>query len=121
VQETFVLLWQALPRLPDDVRVYAYARVVARRLVHAHVAARALVEPVPGDEVPEPVRVAPAELDHAVRQALAALPSQQRTAVGYRVFTGLSRSTAARALGVTPRQVDTLVARALLALRREVR
>ncbi len=118
VQETFVLLWQALQRLPEDVRVYPYAFVVARRLVQAVVARRSLVETLTDVEVAGP---APETYDDAIGQALADLPPEQRQAVAYHVVEGMPRPATAALLGISPGQVDVLVGRALLALRQRVR
>jgi RNA polymerase sigma-70 factor (ECF subfamily) len=118
VQETFLLLWQALRRLPEDVRVYPYAYVVARRLVHTTVARRSLVELVAEVDVAD---VSPGWDDDGLGPALAGLPDDQRTAVEHHVGEGLPRPATAALLGVTPRQVDVLVGRALHALRDAVR
>jgi RNA polymerase sigma-70 factor (sigma-E family) len=119
-QESLVRIWQRW----DEVGTYDSPRAWAFRVAYnlansglrrraAERRARTRLEAAPADGVDGSTWA-----EHlAVREAVAALPDRQRTAVVLRFFAGLSVDEAAAAMGCPAGTVKSLVHRAVAALR----
>jgi RNA polymerase sigma-70 factor (sigma-E family) len=123
-QETFVRVWERWPTVRAATSPEAWAFRVALNLTSsrfrrlgAERRARARLEARPVDH---------AALDTGgperamVRDAVAALPPRQRTAVVLRYFSGLSVAETATAMGCAEGTVKSLTAKAVDALRRSL-
>ena len=116
-QEAFLRILGAAPRYKPTAtfRTYFYRVLTRLCLDHRRKKRPALADPYPNtqDGSPSPSQQASrAERDAAIQVALATLPARQRSAVIMRYFEGLSGSETAEALGVSPKAVERLLARA---------
>ena len=116
-QEAFLRILDAAPRYKPTAtfRTYFYRVLTRLCLDHRRKKRPVLADPFPTteDRSPSPSQQASrAERDAAIQVALAALPARQRTATILRYFEGLSGSETAEALGVSPKAVERLLARA---------
>jgi RNA polymerase sigma-70 factor (sigma-E family) len=121
VQDSFVAMHSAWPRLADRDRALSYLRQsVARRcrwvLQHRPVA-RKLIPGQPDAAGQDPI---PPTERSGVISALHALPSRQREALVLRYYGGLSEAQIASVMGISAGAVKTHTARAMAALRSEL-
>lgn len=123
VQEAFVRLHEALPRLRDDAAAGAYLRSIALNLARSRLrrtatARRHLAELVPTAPLgPAPDEAAVAGDDRrAVLGALRRLPERQRECLVLRHYAGLTDAGIAEALSISPSSVKTHLQRGLVAL-----
>jgi RNA polymerase sigma-70 factor (sigma-E family) len=120
VQDSFVAMHSAWPRLADRDRALSYLRQsVARRcrLVLQHRLVPGKLAPGQPDAGPDPVRRTEPS---GVISALHALPSRQREALVLRYYGGLSEAQIASVMGISAGAVKTHTARAMAALRSEL-
>ncbi|MCC3300826.1 RNA polymerase sigma factor [Arthrobacter sp. zg-Y895] len=95
--ETFLAALGAYPDLPDGANVQAWLVTIAKRkAVDQHRSTAR--NPVPVDDVPEPVRAPQADTD-GLWWALKTLPVRQREALAYHHLAGLPYADVARLLG----------------------
>lgn len=121
-QEAFLRILDAAERYVPTAEFTTYLYTVVSRLCMDGARKRS---PVYLDDPPEP-SLAPAaadlagsrERDREVRAALDRLPARQRMAVVLRHFEGLDYAGVARAMGVSTKAVERLLARAREALAR---
>jgi RNA polymerase sigma-70 factor (ECF subfamily) len=116
-QEAFLKILDAAPRYQPTAafRTYLY-RVITRLCLDFAQKKRPLytqfLPEIPRKE-PSPIDVlARSEQKQGIRQALNELPGKQRMAVILRYYEGLGYAEMAVALGVTPKAVERLLARA---------
>jgi RNA polymerase sigma-70 factor, ECF subfamily len=119
-QETFVRAWRALPRFRHDSTISTWLyRIVTRRALDK-IAARRTTETL--DEVeleagPDPAQAAEhRERLHALGQAIANLPPDQRAALVLREFEGLSYQEVADVLGTSLPAIKGRIHRARLTI-----
>jgi len=123
-QETFLRVYQALPRFNGRYQLGAWVSRIATNVCLDHLRARsrrpgdnAPLELVDADlaetpeREPEAISIRNAE-GRRVRNVLASLPPMHRAAIVLRDFEGLSYEEVAAALGVTDAQVKALIHRA---------
>jgi RNA polymerase sigma-70 factor (sigma-E family) len=121
VQDAFVAMLGAWPRLGDAERALAYLRqaVVNRsrsELRHRSAAGQDLHEAPP--DLPDAGHAALELLEHsAARAALAGLPERQREAIVLRYYAGLSEDEIAAAMRISRGAVRSHTARGMAALR----
>jgi RNA polymerase sigma-70 factor (ECF subfamily) len=125
-QEAFLRILQAAPRYQPTAAFRTYLYRIVTRLCHDH---RRKTAPFDGRDPdaetspePSPDEIAVAdEQCHAVRQALDALPLQQRTAVILRYYESLRYDEIADVLGTSRKGVERLLARGKAALAARLR
>jgi RNA polymerase sigma factor (sigma-70 family) len=125
VQDAFISLCRALPRLTDQGEILPYLRVVvlnqARSVLRARRrAARRPVQyelPVASAEVAAML----SEDRRAVMSAVGRLPRRAREVLVLRYYVGLSDQEIAAALGVSKNTVSSTASRALAVLRRKLK
>lgn len=124
VQDAFLSLHQALPRLRDYDKIQPYLRVAvinrARSVLRAR--RRAALRPVqhePPERSAESVAMA-GEERRAVMRAVARLPRRAREVLVLRYYLDLPDQEIAAALGVSSGTVRSTASRALAALAREL-
>jgi RNA polymerase sigma-70 factor (sigma-E family) len=119
VQESLVKLYRAWPKLREDGDPDAYLRRIMVNTRQSWWRARWRREK-PVDDLPETVIADFADgqaLSAQVRQALQALPRQQRAVLVLRYFADLPEAEVAGLLGCSPGTVKTHTHRGLRALR----
>jgi RNA polymerase sigma-70 factor (sigma-E family) len=121
VQDAFVAICNAWPRLGDAEKALAYLRqsVVNRSrsvLRHRTVAAKNLPEAPPGKPSAEHEALDLLELSAAIA-ALRRLPERQREAIVLHYYTDLSEDQIAAAMGISRGAVKSHTARGISALR----
>lgn len=122
VQETFVRAFGALSGFDDSRDFYAWLRRIAVNASLNHIRAAKREEPL-GDREPIPCRDTPQdelqnrEAEGKFREALGALPSDQRAVFVLRVFEDQSYREIARALGISSGTVMSRLSRARQKLR----
>lgn len=131
-QEAFLRVFARLPQLAGrDVDLAAYLHRTARNLVYDRSAGRARETPVASIEVtvgsdrdptsdPELTALLGAQGEE-VRAANARLAERHRLALALRELEGMGYAEIGRVLDLTPGAVGQLLARARMALRRELR
>lgn len=126
-EETFVRVWQSAPRYRPSAKFTTWLFTIASRLAtdhHRRADTRRAVpfDPILADTAPtagaEMVR---AETAARVRDAVQALPPQQRAALVLCEFEGLSHAEAAEALGCTVKSIEMRLYRAKETLRMKLR
>jgi RNA polymerase sigma-70 factor, ECF subfamily len=124
VQEAFIAVWNRRDSLPDDARFLAYVhRAVRNRALNQirrhRTAARWLSRAAPELEAPPVAQEAleQAELNAALRAALADLAPRTREVFLLSRDRGLTYLQIADTLGISVKTVETLMGRALKALR----
>ena len=128
VQEVFVGLWTNRERIstPENLIAYLYRSVRNRglnylrheRLVTNFRTSRS-AEGQP-DSVPADRSTELGEIDAALRDAMAALPPRSREVFGLSRNEGLTYPEIAATLGISIKTVETLMGRALKAIRRRM-
>ena len=123
VQEAFIGLYRALPRLTDPGKVEPYLRVAvlnqARSMLRSRQRAALLrVPPEPPGPSAEAAALA-AEDQREVLAAVGRLPRRAREVLVLRYYLGLSEQQIAADLGISRGTVSSTAARALAALARE--
>lgn len=123
--ETFLAALRAYPELPADANLEAWLVTVAHRkaldVIRSRVRAPLAVREVPeratqdGDALG---RGHPADRDHALWEALAALPPKQRHAVAYHYVVGLPHREVAAITGGSTDAARRAAADGIAALRR---
>jgi len=125
-QETFLRAHRALPEFRGDARLHTWLYAIAsrlclnrlasadRRLVRADDEALAAAS---ADEPSAAARMERAELDAAVREAIAALPEERRIVVVLRDLEGLSYEEIGEVLELEPGTVRSRLHRARLDLK----
>lgn len=125
-QETFLRAHRALPEFRGDARLHTWLYAIASRLCLNRLAAadRRLVRgndealaAAPADEPSAADRLERAELDAAVREAIAALPEERRIVVVLRDLEGLSYEEIGDVLDLEPGTVRSRLHRARLDLK----
>jgi RNA polymerase sigma-70 factor (sigma-E family) len=121
VQDAYVKLHHALPRLRDETAAVGYLRAtvvnLARsRLRRGRVETRHLRAPEASDRAYVEEAIVLREDQRAVLAALAELPVRQRECVVLRYWSGLTEPETAAALGISVGSVKTHCHRALAAL-----
>lgn len=129
VQDAYWGLWRVWPQLAPDtnVRAYLYASVRNHALNHlrrqrAEDRSLAYVTPPPFHEGPVlpsdgESQVAADEITAAVERVVAAMPRRQREIAALRLRDQLSTADIAARLGISPRTVETHIARITRTLR----
>jgi RNA polymerase sigma-70 factor (sigma-E family) len=124
VQDAFLGLYRALPRLADqgDLLPYVRAAVInrCRTVLRARGRARLRVLHEPDASSAEASALAGAERQ-AVLDAVAALPRRSREVLVLRYYTGLADAEIARTLGVSRGTVSSTASRAVAAVARALR
>ena len=120
VQEAFVRLHRAWPRLREPERAAGYLRVTALNLARSGhrrrlVALRHLEAP-PAAAAGADQHVLRRDEQRAVIAALRKLPTRQRECLVLRVYGELSETEIAQTLGISPNSVKTHTRRGLAAL-----
>jgi RNA polymerase sigma-70 factor (ECF subfamily) len=125
--ETFLVAWrrrEEMPEEPDEARAWLFG--VARWCLANHARGdrrsqrlgRRLAETLDVGTLPDPARVHEGRADsRQVRQALDALPADDRELVTLTAWEGLSPAQAGAVLGLTPGGARTRLHRARLRLR----
>ena len=125
-QETFLRAHRALPEFRGDARLHTWLYAIASRLCLNRLASadrrllRADDEALAAASADEPsaaARMERAELDAAVREAIAALPEERRIVVVLRDLEGLSYEEIGDALELEPGTVRSRLHRARLDLK----
>jgi len=125
-QETFLRAHRALPEFRGDARLHTWLYAIASRLCLNRLASadRRLVRgdddalaAAPADEPSAAARLERAELDAAVREAIAALPEERRIVVVLRDLEGLSYDEIGDVLDLEPGTVRSRLHRARLDLK----
>ena len=125
-QETFLRAHRALPGFRGDARLHTWLYAIASRLCLNRLASadRRLVRgddetvtATPTDEPTAAARLERAELEAAVRQAIAALPEDRRIVVVLRDLEGLSYEEIGDVLDLEPGTVRSRLHRARLDLK----
>jgi RNA polymerase sigma-70 factor (ECF subfamily) len=125
-QETFLRAHRALPDFRGEARLHTWLYAIASRLCLNRLASaeRRLVRgddgalaAVPAGEPSAAAAVERAELDAALREAIAALPEERRIVVILRDLEGLSYEEIAEALELEPGTVRSRLHRARLDLK----
>lgn len=121
VQDSFIAMHTACPRLGDDGKVLPYLRqaVVNRsRSVLRHRAVADAYRPLPGPDMPSAEDSALARLEHAALiSALTTLARRQRQVLALKYFADMSEAQIATVLGISKSAVKTHTTRALTSLR----
>ena len=128
VQEVFVGLWTNRERIstPENLVAYLYRSVRNRglnflrheRLVTNFRTARTAEGAPESEPTDRPTELA--EIDAALREAMAALPPRSREVFGLSRNEGLTYPEIAATLGISIKTVETLMGRALKAIRRRM-
>ena len=125
-QETFLRAHRALPEFRGEARLHTWLYAIASRLCLNRLASadRRLVRgddealaTAPAGEPSAAAMLERAELDAAVREAIAALPEERRIVVVLRDVEGLSYDEIGEALGLEPGTVRSRLHRARLDLK----
>ena len=122
-QEAMLELWRHRDALPADTRLraYLYQSVRNRALTHIRhlrVARRAEPDvPLPTPSAPADASALTAELDIAMKAAVAALPDDVRETFQMSRIDGLTYAEIARTLGISVKTVEARMGRALRSLR----
>jgi len=125
-QETFVRVFQQAARYRADGRFRSWLFRIAGNLARSRLRRRKIVGWVPFDafqhdrasDDPQPEeRTLQAERRRAVRTALGRLPERQREALVLRRYHDMSQEEIAAAMGTTVPAVESLLSRAMAALR----
>ncbi len=125
-QETFLRAHRALPEFRGDARLHTWLYAIASRLCLNRLASadRRLVRgddealaAASADEPSAAARMERAELDAAVREAIAALPEERRIVVVLRDLEGLSYEEIGDVLELEPGTVRSRLHRARLDLK----
>jgi len=125
-QETFLRAHRALPEFRGDARLHTWLYAIASRLCLNRLASadrrllRADDEALAAASADEPsaaARMERAELDAAVREAIAALPEERRIVVVLRDLEGLSYEEIGEVLELEPGTVRSRLHRARLDLK----
>jgi len=126
-QDAFVALHERWGRLRDPERAVAYLRQCVTNKARSVLRHRGVVERFLR-RAPDPLTVPSAEVGALAAQTHAdlvavvrTLPTRQREALVLRYFLDLSEAQTAEVMGVTGGAVKTHTARALAALRRQMR
>jgi RNA polymerase sigma-70 factor (sigma-E family) len=126
-QDAFVALHERWGRLRDPERAVAYLRQCVTNKARSVLRHRGVVERFLR-RAPDPLTVPSAEVGALAAQTRAdlvavvrTLPTRQREALVLRYFLDLSEAQTAEVMGVTGGAVKTHTARALAALRRQMR
>jgi RNA polymerase sigma-70 factor (sigma-E family) len=121
VQDCFIAMHIARPRLEDGAKSLAYLRqsVVNRsRSVLRHRVVVDRHQPTPGPDIPSAEDSALMRLEHsAVASALTTLAPRQRQVMTLRYFADMSEAQIAAALGISKGSVKSHASRALTSLR----
>lgn len=124
VQDVFVAIWQGRERLPDAQSLAAYLHRAVRnralnQLRQRRTAGRwlAALDPEPRIAPDAETGLADRELDAAYRAALAELAPRGREVFVLSREQGLTYSQIATTLGISVKTVETLMGRAIAALR----
>lgn len=121
VQDSFVAMHAAWPRLRDYEKALAYLRQSVVHRSRSALPRRMTVvknAPKPAPNLPATGQGAPALLDRtAVITALRSLPPRQREALVLRYYAGLPEAQIAAAMGISPGAVKSHTARAIASLR----
>ena len=132
VQEAYWRLWRVWPRLAPDtnVRAYLYTSVRNNALNHlrrqrAEDRGLTYVTPPPFSEGPVlpsdgESQIAADEITAAVERVVAGMPSRQREIAALRLRDQLSTADIATRLGISPRTVETHIARITRTLREQL-
>jgi RNA polymerase sigma-70 factor, ECF subfamily len=120
-QEAFLRVLEAVPRYRSTASFRAY---LLRILTRLHIDRARKKHPRYRDRLPEPPDTGPgpghaaelAEREAIIQAALDLLPPNQRSAVVLRYFEGSSGIEISEALGVSPKAVERLLARARASL-----
>jgi RNA polymerase sigma-70 factor (sigma-E family) len=120
VQEAFLSLRRAWPRMRERDRAAAYLRATAMNLTRSRLRHRMVVRRHP---LQHPVDVLSAEEDVMLREdhrqvvaALRCLPLRQRECLVLRFYAELNDSEIANTLGISPNSVKTHLGRGIAAL-----
>lgn len=128
-QEAFLRVCRQAPRYRPSGQFRSWLFRIAGNLARSRLRRRRILqwvrfEPAQHDiaaaDEPADRQLEREESRRAVRAALAKLPDRQRQAVLLRRYDGLSHREIARALGTTVPAVESLLHRALAALRRDL-
>jgi RNA polymerase sigma-70 factor (sigma-E family) len=126
-QDAFVALHERWGRLRDPERAVAYLRQCVTNGARSALRHRGVVDRFLR-RAPEPLTMPSAEAGALAAQSHAdlvavvrTLPTRQREALVMRYYLDLSEAQTAEAMGVSPGAVKTHTARALAALRRQLR
>jgi RNA polymerase sigma-70 factor (sigma-E family) len=121
VQDSFIALHTAWPRLPDMEMALSYLRQAVVNRSRSVLRHRMVVDrnaPKPAPDRPSAERGALTLLErNAVVAALRALPTRQREALVLRYYADLSEAQIASAMGISRGAVKTHIARAIASLR----
>ena len=126
VQEGFLRVCRAAPRYRPQARFTTWLyRIVTNLCLDRARRAKHAPAPLPEgsrepSRDPEPDPVETCERAERVRQAVAALPERQRTAVVLHRYQGLSHAAVAEATGWSRSAVESLLVRAYARLRDEL-
>jgi RNA polymerase sigma-70 factor (ECF subfamily) len=127
VQEVFVAIWQGRERLPEAQSIAAYLHRAVRnralnQLRHQKTAGKwiAAQESEPAISPDAETGLADRELDAAYRAALAELAPRGREVFVLSRERGLTYAQIAETLGISVKTVETLMGRAIGALRRKL-
>lgn len=123
VQDAFLNLYRAWPRLPDRTNLLGYLRVsVVNGSRSVHRRARRLPPPLAEpDAASAESEVLAGEEQRATVTALSQLPPRQREAIVLRYYAGLPEQEVARAMGVSRGTIKSTTARGMAALGRILR
>lgn len=128
VQDVFVALWKGRARLPEPQSLAGYLhRAVRNRALNQLRARRtagrwlSMLDPEPRVEPEADTGLADRELDAAYRAALSGLAPRGREIFLLSRERGLTYSQIAETLGISVKTVETLMGRALVALRARLR
>jgi RNA polymerase sigma-70 factor (ECF subfamily) len=128
-QETFVRVYSEAGRYRAQGRFRSWLFRIAGNLVRDRLRRRRILRWVPFEigkhdrpqrEDPPDRQIERTEVETAVRGALERLPARQREAIVLRRYTGLSHAEIAAALGTTVPGVESLLQRAMNALRSDL-
>ena len=125
VQDAFVALYRALPRLTDHDKIvpYLHATVINRARSALRKRRRAALRPVHHEPPESSAESAAMDLadQHAVLAAVAGLPRRAREVLVLRYYLDLPDTEIGATLGVSRGTVSSTASRALAALGRELR
>lgn len=124
VQDAFVGLYRAMPRLTDHARVLPYLRAAVINRARTVLRARERAGRLPALHQPPGSSAESAALERAdraaVMAAVARLPRRSREVLVLRYYLDLSDAEIAATLGVTRGTVSSTASRALMALARSL-